>query len=189
MYGIPFLYSCNDDYRTIPTYSVTGKINAVIEIPAGTNLKNEMEHASGIIKPDVEDGKFRIIKYLPYPLNYGFIGSTEMKKEKGGDGDPLDVIVICESVESGTVLEVIPVGLLLMEDKNELDNKILAIPADKSLRTADAETFTDLNKNYPGITLILEQWFRNYDPRDPKKMNGWKDEKAAVKEIERWRKR
>jgi len=48
----------------------------------------------GIMKWAFEDGKPRVIKYLAYPGNYGMIPRTLLPKELGGDGDPLDIIML-----------------------------------------------------------------------------------------------
>ena len=45
-------------------------------------------------RKDYKDGKERIIQFLPYPGNYGFIPET-----LAGDGDPIDVIDLDEAEE------------------------------------------------------------------------------------------
>ena len=170
----------------VPSFSSNKHLNAVIEIPAGTNHKYEYDRETKKFEVDERDGKKRIVNFLSYPLNYGFVASTTMDRAKGGDGDPLDVLVIAEHIETGTVLEVIPVGLLLMTDKGEQDHKVLAIPADASKRTIDVKDFNELSAKYPAVKTILEVWFANYDPGDPKQMLGWKDEKAAIEEVMKW---
>ena len=47
----------------------------------------------------------RIVNFLPYPANYGFIPSTFMDKKKGGDGDALDILLISEHMVTGTVVD------------------------------------------------------------------------------------
>jgi len=174
------------DHLHLPSYSSSGNLNAVIEIPAGTNHKYEYDKEAKRFTVDERDGKKRIINYLSYPLNYGFIPSTEMDTAKGGDGDPLDVILIAESMPTGTVIEVKPIALLVMTDKGEQDHKVLAVPADPAKRTLNVTSYNDLKNNYPSVTTIIETWFANYDPEDPKQMQGWKDEKAAIDEVAKW---
>ena len=76
----------------------------VVEIPAGTNHKIEYDPSTDSFENDKKDGKDRVISFLPYPGNYGFIPSTLMNKDRGGDGDALDILVIGESEPTGTVL-------------------------------------------------------------------------------------
>lgn len=169
-----------------PAYSPVGWLNAVIEIPAGTNRKFEIDKNTGEIRPDLRDGKPRVIDFLPYPVNYGFVPSTRMEKKRGGDGDPLDVLVIGESVPTGTLLEVQPIGLLLLKDLGEWDNKVLAVPADVSRRTIRAANWRDFQQEYSAIRHILELYFMYYDGLGVMTVMGWADELAARAEVKKW---
>lgn len=72
-----------------------GNINVVIEIPVGTNEKFEVDKVTGQLKLEIlKDGKPRLVNYLPYPFNYGMVPRTLLPKHLGGDGDPLDVVVL-----------------------------------------------------------------------------------------------
>ena len=51
------------------------------------------------------NNKPRIINYLGYPANYGMIPKTLLKKENGGDGDPLDVIVLGPPESKGSIVK------------------------------------------------------------------------------------
>ena len=56
-------------------------------------------------------------------FDYGFFEHT-----LGGDGDPLDALVLLEfPVFPGVGMEVRPVGMLLMEDDGGLDEKVLCV--------------------------------------------------------------
>src|SRR5580692_4407339 len=93
-------------------------INAVIEIPKGSNNKYEFDEKLGVFKLD------RVL-YSPffYPLDYGFIPGTRSE-----DRDHLDVLVIGgDPAVTGCVVEVRPVAVLRMIDSGEPDFKILAV--------------------------------------------------------------
>ena len=61
------------------------KFMAVIEIPAGSKKKYELDKRTGLLRLD------RILyTSTHYPANYGFIPRTY-----ADDGDPLDVLVLC----------------------------------------------------------------------------------------------
>lgn len=169
-----------------PTFSAQGRLNGVIEIPAGTNRKFEIDKESGVIRPDLRDGRPRMINFLPYPLNYGFIPSTRMDKNRGGDGDPLDVLLLAESVPSGTLLEIVPIGLLMLQDGGEWDNKVLAIPADPALRIITATDWQHFQQDYSAIRHILELYFMYYDGLGVMTLMGWGDEQAALEEVKKW---
>lgn len=169
-----------------PAFSPAGFLHAVIEIPAGTSTKYEIDKITGEIRPDLRDGQPRIIDFLPYPLNYGFVPSTRMEKKRGGDGDPLDVLVIGESVPTGTLLEVHPIGLLLLKDLGEWDNKVLTVPADPMRRTIRADNWHNFQQDYSAIRHILELYFMYYDGLGVMTVMGWADEAAALEEVKKW---
>ncbi len=168
-----------------PTFSKEKNVNCIIEIPAGTSKKIEFNKISKKFEVDLRDGKERIIEYLPYLGNYGYIASTFSNPAKGGDGDPLDVLVLCESLKTGTILETIPIAMLKLLDNGESDYKVICIPAQKELRTVSAENFDEFSKKYPKALELIETWFSNYDHSDPVIIEGWGDEKEALFEIQR----
>jgi len=175
--------SCNEkpeNLYELPVYSELGRLQCVIEIPAGTNKKYEINTKTGSFEIDQRDGKDRIINFLGYPGNYGFIPSTFSDPAKGGDGDALDILVISESVPTGTVLEVIPIAKLLLNDDGELDDKIIAIPADPRMRTITDTTFASFKKNQLEALFFIESWFFSYDRAAMISSEGWENEKKAI---------
>lgn len=58
-----------------------------------------------------------------YPANYGFIPRTLAE-----DGDPLDVLILCqEAVVPLTLIEARTIGLMTMLDSGKKDHKIIAV--------------------------------------------------------------
>ncbi len=97
-------------------------VNVLIEIPMGSNVKYEYDEEARIIRVD----RF-LYTSMVYPFNYGFIPGTLEE-----DGDPVDVLVITsQPVFPGTVIEARPIGVLVMEDEEGPDSKIIAVPKDK----------------------------------------------------------
>lgn len=180
------LFSCKEakDYYHLPTYSSNNIIQAVIEIPAGTNKKYEYNSQSNTFEIDKKNGVERVIQFLPYPGNYGYIPSTYSNPEKGGDGDALDVLVLSESVFTGTVIEIIPIGVLKLIDDGEIDSKIIAIPANSKMQIIKVKTYQEFLIKYPEAKSIIESWFLNYNKEDPASINGWGNEQEALLEIE-----
>lgn len=172
------------DFSKIDTKSNDGYIHAVIEIPAGTNSKIEFNKTTKIFAPDVKDGKERIIDFLSYPANYGFIPSTYSDPADGGDGDPVDILVLGSTLESGTLIEVIPIGVLKLLDNGEEDFKVLAVPAKLETWKISLDNFIDFNNKYPGAKDIIEIWFKNYNREDTSEILGWGDELEAMTYIE-----
>ncbi|MDA9570396.1 inorganic diphosphatase [Gammaproteobacteria bacterium] len=174
------------NYSEIKTFSKNGFLQMVVEIPAGTNKKIEYDNNLNDFFIDKIDGKGRVINFLPYPGNYGFIPSTRMDKERGGDGDALDILLISESINTGIVLDVIPIALLVLQDSNEIDTKIIAIPVKKSLRIINVKDYSDLSTDYSIIKDVIKLWFVNYKGNNVVKFIKWGDETDAKVEIKKW---
>ncbi len=170
----------------LPPFTSDGLLQGVIEIPAGTNHKFEYNKQSFEFQNDIRDGRPRVIDFLPYPVNYGFIPSTKMDKPRGGDGDPLDVLVVAESLPTGTVIQVLPIGLMLLKDLGEWDNKVLAIPADPALRIIRATNWQEFQRDYSAARHLLETFFLYYDGLGTLTPMGWDDERAALDEVRKW---
>jgi inorganic pyrophosphatase len=161
-----------------------GILNAVIEIPAGTVEKRQYDTATNTFPIDLRNGQPRLIRFLPYPANYGFIPGTRMNKEEGGDGDAVDVFVLCGSVPSGTVMEVEPIGIIELLDAGERDDKLVALPIDPALRTVEAD---DIHELPEAARNILVTWLLNYDPEDGAELVAVKGKADALATVERWR--
>ncbi len=91
---------------------------AVIEITKGGKNKYELDKETGMLKLD------RVLYTAThYPANYGFIPRTY-----ADDFDPLDVLVLCqENVDPMTLVECYPIGVLIMIDSEQRDEKIIAV--------------------------------------------------------------
>ena len=74
---------------------------AVVEIPKNSKVKYELNKDTGILEMD------RILyTSTHYPANYGFIPRTY-----AGDGDPLDVLVLCsETLDPMVEVDCYPIG-------------------------------------------------------------------------------
>ncbi|MCE5233207.1 MAG: inorganic diphosphatase [Mizugakiibacter sp.] len=102
---------------------VPNEINVVIEIPKDAEpVKYEVDKASGAIFVD------RILSTpMRYPCNYGYVPHT-----LGGDGDPLDALVILPlPLVPGAVIRCRPVGILRMSDEAGSDEKLVVVPVAK----------------------------------------------------------
>jgi len=148
-------------------------LNVIVEVPVGGEpIKYEMDKPSGALFVD------RFL-YTPmrYPGNYGFIPGTLC-----GDGDPLDVLVMNRRpLIPGCVIRCRPIGMLLMQDENGPDEKILALPISKV--TPIYDHVRDL-RDLPDIEVDrATHFFRHYKDLEPGK---WV-ELSGVEGIERAR--
>ncbi|GAL04174.1 inorganic pyrophosphatase [Photobacterium aphoticum] len=163
-----YTIKANYDYLVdIPSKNSNGTINAIIEIPTGSNEKWEVsKQDSSIINWEFKNGQPRIVHYLGYPGNYGTIPSTALPKSLGGDGDPLDILVLGSAIERGSVVPVRVIGGLKMLDGGEQDDKLIAVPVVEQSTFKDIASIEALQAQYPGAVDIVKTWFANYKGKD-----------------------
>jgi inorganic pyrophosphatase len=114
-------------------------ITCYIEMVPADQIKYEIDKASGYRKVDRPQKFSNIV-----PALYGFVPQTycgesvaelaNLKTNRTtiiGDGDPLDICVLTErNIPTGDIImEAIPIGGFRMIDKNEADDKIIAVMA------------------------------------------------------------
>ena len=147
-------------------------INAIVEIAKETHNKYEYDESLDIIKLD------RVLHSpMHYPVDYGFIPQTRSK-----DGDHLDVMIITNSpVFTGCLIEVRPVGVLIMSDENGDDEKILAVPL-KNPNYDHIKTLKDVESHF---LLELVHFFSEYKRLENKNVTvkGWLNRSEAYKII------
>ena len=149
-------------FKDIPIKNSNGFYQSVIEIESGENDKWEVIKKNGKIKVEKIDQEIpRKINYLSYPFNYGIIPQTILTVEDGGDGDPLDVVVLGEKIKRGSVIEINILGSINFIDSGDNDLKIIAIKKNNSI-FKNIQDFDDLNNNYAGVIEIIKLWFLNY---------------------------
>jgi inorganic pyrophosphatase len=132
-----------------PGPGLPGEFVAVIEIPLGSTVKYELDKDTGLLRVD------RILySAVYYPANYGFIPQTLAE-----DGDPLDVLVLCqEAVAPLTLLRARAIGLMTMLDSGKRDHKVLAVSVDDPQYAALQEA-----DDLPGPRLrMLRRFFQDY---------------------------
>lgn len=123
----------------------------IVCIEISKNSKNKYEL-------DKETGRLILDRVLftstHYPANYGFIPKTY-----GGDDDPLDVLVLCQS-------EIVPlclvkcraIGVILMNDNDMIDEKIIAVP----VNDPSWNSYSDISELPQHIIDEMRHFFRVY---------------------------
>ena len=104
---------------------------------------------------------------------------TLLSKESGGDGDPLDIILLGPPLKRGEIASAKLIGVLKLLDKGEQDDKLIAVQFNSPLKKANS--IEELNKSFPGITQILELWFTNYKGNGQMISKGFGDLEEAEK--------
>ena len=166
-----------------PARPAPGLVNVVVEIPAGTTAKLEVDHVRGVIRQEQRDGAPRTIDYLPYPASYGMVPRTLLPREAGGDGDPLDAVLLGPAVPSGTLARARVIAMLRLLDEGEADDKLVAVPAGEA--HADLRDLASLDRRYPGARRILETFFAHYDGEGVTEVRGWADAAEANATVDR----
>ena len=168
----------------IETFNTDGSINVVIEIPAGENDKWEVSKQDGSLRRERSNNSFRVIKYLPYISNYGFIPKTLQPMNMDGDGDPVDVILLGKRYERGVIVRSKVLGVMIMTDAGKIDNKVVAIPIDSKIFFHEKiNSLNDLKRNYPGVLEILKIWFKNYKRTGQVEIQGYDNHLKAIEII------
>ena len=169
----------HDFLNDFPTFTADSLVNVVVEIPAGTNQKWEVNKSSGHLEWErVNVDSLRTINYLPYPANYGFVPQTLLTKESGGDGDPLDVFILGAALERGEVIPSRIIAVIKMLDRGEKDDKLLAVAPDSQF--ASVYSPEDLILFYPGVIEILTTWLSNYKGEGFVEIQSVENEKHAI---------
>ena len=154
------------------------EFNVIIEIPMNADpVKYEVDKATGALFVD----RF-MMTAMHYPCNYGYIPRT-----LSDDGDPVDVLVITPfPLVVGVVVRCRPIGVLKMTDEAGGDEKLLAVPTDKSLpiyrhwkKPADMQ---------PERLMQIQHFFEHYKDLEKGKwvkVDGWGGPREAAAAIKR----
>lgn len=128
--------------------------NAIIETPKGQ--RNKFDYSE----------KYRLFELggllpegLSFPYDFGFIPRT-----RGGDGDPLDVMVLMEEpAHVGCLIPVRIVGVLLAEQiegkKREANDRLLAA----AIHSYAHEKLTNIDQVNQSILDQVEEFFISYN--------------------------
>ncbi|MGV3538771.1 MAG: inorganic diphosphatase [Rufibacter sp.] len=180
------LMGCKKDLRSLPPVTETKHWQAVIETPAGSTEPLRYDPEQKEFVPQTVAGLPRKLEFLPYPGNEGFIPSTLVDSVQGRPTAPLPVLVLSDQKEPGTVLEILPIGVIILERDGELHNLVIAVPAHPTEQTISPNNFSDFSARYPAVKSILQQWYLNENPLLPTRLSGWKDEQYADRLIQQW---
>jgi inorganic pyrophosphatase len=152
------------------------EINVVIEIPKDAEpVKYEVDKATGAIFVD------RVLSTpMRYPCNYGYVPHT-----LGGDGDPLDALVILPlPLVPGSVIRCHPVGMLKMTDEAGGDEKLIVVPTAKVF--GGYAHITDIGQVSQNWLERIGHFFQHYKDLEKGKwvkIEGWVGAAEAKAEI------
>lgn len=144
------------------------EMNVVVEIPRGSRNKYELDKRTGMFRLD------RVLySAVHYPGDYGFFPRTYAQ-----DDDPLDALVIVNvPTFPGCVIDVRPIGIFRMTDRDEMDEKVLCVPAKDPLYAE----YHDIGDVPPHFLKEVEHFFSVYKDLEGARVHpmGWEDARAA----------
>jgi inorganic pyrophosphatase len=133
-------------------------IDVMIEIPKNSKIKYEVDTDSGMLRVN------RILSVsIAYPCNYGFIPGTLEE----GSKDPIDAYVVCDTLLPLSIVSCSPIGVILTEDQDGKDAKIIAVP-----QTAVSIEFGKINDIVNLNTFFrakLEHFIKHHKDMEPAK--------------------
>lgn len=159
-----------------PRLQEDGTLRVVVETPRGSRHKYAWNEEMRAFEHRATLGSG-----LVWPYDYGFIPRT-----KGGDGDPLDVLVLMdEPAFPGCVLQVRIIGGFEVEKNGEANDRYVAclLPSKElSLSTDGYETLSDLPKR---MLEQLEEFLTTYSEQrgNDVRVRGRMEAKAAFGRI------
>ena len=149
-------------------------VPAFIEVQKKSNVKYEWDDVNHVLTLD------RILhSSVVYPENYGFIPQTLC-----GDGDPLDVLVLCsQPLQPGTMVNVKPICYLDMEDEKGRDEKVLAIVKDDP-HYKDIHNMDDLYTHKMDEITEFFETYKKLEQNKWVKVGAWYDLDDTLKLIQ-----
>ncbi len=148
------------------------EVTALIEIPSGSRNKYELDKDSGLMRLD------RVLySAVHYPGDYGFIPRTLHE-----DGDPCDILVLVnEPTFPGCQIDARPIGVLMMLDRGEPDDKILAVPSNDPYYSEYFD-IADIPQHY---LKEVEHFFHIYKDLEGRRVQtvGWEKSVKAMRVI------
>jgi inorganic pyrophosphatase len=149
------------------------EFDVLIEIPAGSRNKYEVDHATGRIRLDR-----MLFTSTRYPHDYGYVEGT-----LGQDGDPLDAMVLlAEPTFPGCLIKCRAIGMFRMTDEAGGDDKVLCVPSGDPRM----EHIRDIHHVPEFDRLEIQHFFEVYKDLEPgKSVEGatWVGRSEAVAEI------
>ena len=147
--------------------------DVVIEIPAGSRNKYEIDHESGEIRLDR-----MLFTSTRYPFDYGFVKNT-----LSNDGDPLDALVMLdEPTFPGCVVSCRVIGMFRMTDEAGGDDKLLCVAAG-DIRKNGIQDLADVGKYELDEIQHFFQVYKTLEPGKSVTGGDWVNHDAAQEEI------
>lgn len=153
--------STNPALANLPPFDPeTGDLNAVIDTPKGSRNKYKLDERLGL---------FKLGGVLPagavFPYDFGFVPGTQ-----GGDGDPLDVLVLMdESAFVGCLVPAVLIGVIEADQtedgRTERNDRLIAVAAN----SRNHRDIRSLDRIADNLLHEIEHFFISYNAAKGKK--------------------
>lgn len=144
-------------------------VDMIVEIPAGSRNKYEMDHTIGRIRLDRT-----LFTATAYPADYGYLPNTLAE-----DGDPLDAMVLLGAPTfPGCQIRVRPIGVFWLHDERGPDAKLLCVPADDP-RWQSVVCLDDLPSHVRDEIGHFFDVYKDLEPGKHTDVRGWQDRDQA----------
>ena len=165
-------------YDLDPGPDVPEVVRMIVEIPKGSANKYEYDGDLGLFRLDRT-----LYSPMHYPGDYGFVPGTLAE-----DNDPLDILCLLEEPTfTGCIIETRPIGILNMVDREENDEKLIAVPT----RNPRYDQIHTLDQIFSHVRRELEHFFSIYKELEGRvaTTQGWGGPREARKMIMECRQR
>jgi len=146
-------------------------LNMIVEVAMGSRDKYEY---------NIQWEAFVLDRIIPssvvFPVDYGFVPQTWYD-----DGDPLDIMVLSyEPLEVGCIVKVRVLGVLIVEDEEGEDAKILSVPVNDA-RFNGNHDITDVHTHKIREIQEFFETYKRLEPHKWVKFKEWRNAKNAWK--------
>lgn len=142
--------------KTLSTDHTAEAFDVLVEIPAGSRNKYEMDKETGRIRLDRT-----LFTSTRYPADYGYVENTLAL-----DGDPIDALVLLnEPTFPGCLIRVRAIGVYRMSDEHGPDEKLICVPAD-DFRWTHVKDIHDISEH---LRSEISHFFDVYKALEPGK--------------------
>lgn len=171
------------NFHNIPPLSIQGPpieprgVHTVVETPQGSRNKFALNEEFGVFQFS------RTLRAgMMWPCEFGFVPQTI-----AGDGDPLDVALICDApMFPGVLVRARVIGAIGLVKNGEENNRILAVPARSRKAESRYDDIDEIAQMLPRQIREIEAFLSDYNTFEGHEieLTGWLGADEAWKLVE-----
>jgi inorganic pyrophosphatase len=150
------------------------EVVVVVEVPAGTRNKYEIDHDAGVIWLDRT-----LFTATVFPLDYGYVDGT-----RSSDGEELDALVVVEEPTfPGCHVRCHPIAVLWIETGGGREPKLLCVPVHDDRR--GWHTLDDVPRHLRDEIAHFFSVYKDVGPGQSPRPVSWQGRAAAERVVRR----